>query len=95
MVMYSGDEVYDDEVTSGLMDEGFVPPNVLCGECGEVTQDERRFHPSCCSHDNVEAIDDRDDRWGRRYLWCSDCDAEVIEDVDEDGAMFFELAEEV
>jgi len=93
--MYSGDEVYGDEVTSGLMDEGIDLPNILCGECGEVTQDEHRFHRSCCGHDDVEDIDDRDGVGGRRYAWCSACGSEVVGEMDEDGVVVYDAVGEV
>jgi len=74
-------------------DEGFVLPNILCVECGEVTADEHRFHPSCCPHDDVESFDDRDGHRGRRYEWCHGCGSEVLAEMDEDGALVYEAVE--
>ncbi len=50
--MYSGDEVYDDDVTSGPLDE---QPADVCPSCGAGTDELVELAPcSACGADNTD-----------------------------------------
>ena len=83
--MYSGDEFYDDDITSGVQPHQPVPgldtPNAR-----PQTQPVRSTE---CSHDQVERDDDGLDR---RFFVCLDCGQEVsLTEPDEDGQSFWEV----